>query len=155
MNRVLLLISAIWVAMLLTPTVAAADAEIVLIEKEIDDDHIIIRRENGERLLLEKWSLRFSSLSFEGKTFVASVSPMWVTIYLEDRDEIKWSIEERLDAPRHLASSSTCGISTGVRSPDRMSWASWIASRRSVLARSPAFSGRVKAPRPSREASSW
>jgi hypothetical protein len=50
MNRVLLLISAIWVAMLLTPTVAAADAEIVLIEKEIDDDHIIIRRENGKRL---------------------------------------------------------------------------------------------------------
>ena len=42
MNRALLLISTIWVAMLLTPTVAAAETEIVLIEKEIDDDHIII-----------------------------------------------------------------------------------------------------------------
>ena len=51
MNRVLLLISSIRVAMLLTPTVAAADVEIVLIEREIDDDHMIIRRENGEHLL--------------------------------------------------------------------------------------------------------
>jgi hypothetical protein len=44
MNRVLQLISAIGVAMLLTPTVAAAEAEIVLVEKEIDDDHILITR---------------------------------------------------------------------------------------------------------------
>jgi hypothetical protein len=67
MNRILLLISAIWVAMLLTSTVAAADVKIVLIEREIDDDHIIIRRENSKHLLLEKWSLRFSPLSLEGK----------------------------------------------------------------------------------------
>ncbi len=71
-------------------------AELILVENEIDDDHIIIARSNGERLLLEKWTLRFSPLNFEGETFPADVSAMWVTIYFDDRDEIKWSIEENL-----------------------------------------------------------
>lgn len=76
--------------------VQAWAAELVLVEKEIDDDHIIIARKNGERLLLEKWSLRFNPIVFEGKTFIAEVSPMWVTIYFENRDPIKWSIKENL-----------------------------------------------------------
>jgi len=82
----------------LFPTIRlyAQTAEYVLVEKEIDDDHVIIARKNGERLLLEKWSLRFSPLTFEGKTFVADVSSLWVTIYFEDRDSIKWSIKENL-----------------------------------------------------------
>jgi hypothetical protein len=40
-----------------------------------------------------------------------------------------------------MDASSTCGPSTGVRSPVRMSRASWRVSRRSVLTRSPACFG--------------
>jgi hypothetical protein len=98
MKRLLPLIFFICVVIIVMLSVAAADTEIVLIEKEINDNHIIIKRENGERLLLEKWSLRFSPLLFAGKSFAASISPMWVTIYFEDRDEIKWTIKERLGA---------------------------------------------------------
>jgi hypothetical protein len=75
---------------------AFADLEPILIVKEIDDDNIIIARSNGENLLLKKWSPRLSPLSFEGKTFYAEVSPMWVTIYIPNRNEIKWSIEKNL-----------------------------------------------------------
>jgi hypothetical protein len=75
---------------------AYADIEKVFILKEIDDDHIIIVTEAGEQLLLEKWNLRFSPLSFEGKYFVAEVSPFWVTIHFEGRDSIKWSVEKSL-----------------------------------------------------------
>jgi hypothetical protein len=81
---------------LVTTQLAAQTAEVVVVQKEIDDDHIIIARKSGERLLLEKWSLRFSPLGFEGRSYVADVSPLWVTIYLEDRDPIKWSIKENL-----------------------------------------------------------
>ena len=109
MKQILLLIPVMCVAILGTSAIAAADAERVFIEKEIDDDHIIISRENGDRLLLKKWSLRFSPLLFEGKSFVASVSPMWVTVYFEDRAEIKWSIEERLGSAR-LSRRSAPGV---------------------------------------------
>jgi hypothetical protein len=68
----------------------------IYVLKEIDDDNIIIVTEKGNKLLLNKWSLRFSPLLFEGKTFYASVSPMWVTIYFDDRDPIKWTIEQDL-----------------------------------------------------------
>jgi hypothetical protein len=40
-----------------------------------------------------------------------------------------------------MASSSTLGTETGVRSPERIKRARWSASRRSVLTRSPAFFG--------------
>jgi hypothetical protein len=72
------------------------DMQRVLIQKEIDDDHVIVVTEQGEQLFLEKWSLRFSPLIFEGKTFLAEVSPMWVTIYVEGQDPIKWSVEKSL-----------------------------------------------------------
>jgi hypothetical protein len=68
----------------------------VKIEKEIDDDHVIISTAKGDRLLLEKWSLKFSPLSFEGKTFIADVSPTWVIIYVKGKGEIKWSVENDL-----------------------------------------------------------
>lgn len=77
---------------------ASADIQNIVVEKEIDDDHIIITTETGEQLLLEKWSLRFSPLVFEGKIFLAEISPMWVTIYFDNRDPIKWSIEKTLGA---------------------------------------------------------
>jgi hypothetical protein len=70
--------------------------EMILIEKEIDDDNVVIRRPSGERLRLNKWSMRFSPLVFEGKTFPADVTSLWVTIYVEGRDPIKWSVEESL-----------------------------------------------------------
>jgi len=76
--------------------VASAQVQKVLVLKEIDDDNIIIVTEKGDKLLLKKWSLRFSPLVFEGKIFNASVSPMWVTIYFDDRSPIKWSIEQHL-----------------------------------------------------------
>lgn len=75
---------------------AHADIEKIYILKEIDDDHIIIVTEAGEKLLLEKWSLRFSPLSFEGKYFVAEIEPSWVTIHFDDRESIKWSVEKHL-----------------------------------------------------------
>ncbi len=77
-------------------SIASADIQKILVEKEIDDDNIIILTEKGERLLLEKWTLRFSPLVFEGKYFLAKVSPLWVTIHFDDREPIKWSIEESL-----------------------------------------------------------
>ncbi|MCU7964153.1 hypothetical protein L5M43_14525 [Shewanella sp. SW36] len=75
---------------------AYADVQRIFVQTEIDDDHIIIVTEKGEQLLLEKWSLKFSPLLFEGKSFLAEISPLWVTIHIEDRDPIKWSIEKNL-----------------------------------------------------------
>jgi len=37
-----------------------------------------------------------SPLAFEGKYFYTSISPMWVTIYFENKSPIKWSIEKNL-----------------------------------------------------------
>ena len=68
----------------------------IIVEKEIDDDNIIVVTAKGDKLLLEKWTLKFSPLLFEGKTFVADVSPMWVKIYIEGKGEFKWSIEKHL-----------------------------------------------------------
>lgn len=73
-----------------------ADIMKILVEKEIDDDNIIIVTAKGDQLLLEKWTMRLSPLLFEGKIFNADVSPMWVTIYIEGNGEIKWSIEKHL-----------------------------------------------------------
>nr|WP_281720925.1 hypothetical protein [Nitrosomonas nitrosa] len=75
---------------------AYADIEKIYVLNEIDDDHIIIVTEAGEKLLLEKWNLRFSPLSFEGKYFVAEIDSLWVTIYFDDRESIKWSVEKHL-----------------------------------------------------------
>ena len=75
-------------------------AEMIVVTKEIDDDHVIIERQSGEQLFLEKWSMRFSPLSFEGKSFPADISPMWVTIYFDDKEPIKWSIEEIVAPPK-------------------------------------------------------
>ncbi|WP_022953169.1 hypothetical protein [Leucothrix mucor] len=75
---------------------AHADIQKIYVDKEIDDDHIVVVTEKGDQLLLEKWNLSFSPLLFEGRTFLAEVSPMWVTIHFDDRDSIKWSIEKIL-----------------------------------------------------------
>ena len=72
---------------------SASQAEVmkVLVAKEIDDDHIIIITEKGDQMLLEKWSLKFSPLLFEGKIFLADVTSMWVKMYIEGKGEIKWN----------------------------------------------------------------
>jgi hypothetical protein len=75
---------------------ASGDIQKILVEKEIDDDHIIVITERGERLFLEKWTLRFSPALFEGKYFIADVSALWVTIHFDDREPLKWSVEQRL-----------------------------------------------------------
>jgi hypothetical protein len=84
------------VASLFIATHAYAGVEKIYVLKEIDDDHIIVVTEAGEQLLLEKMNLRFSPLLFEGKYFIAEVSPSWVTIQFDDRDSIKWSVEKSL-----------------------------------------------------------
>lgn len=76
--------------------VSLAEVMNVHVSKEIDDDNIIVITAKGDKLLLEKWSLKFSPLLFEGKTFPADVSPIWVTMYVAGKGEIKWSIEEHL-----------------------------------------------------------
>lgn len=81
---------------LFATNILSAQVQRIFILKEIDDDNIIIVTEKSEKLLLKKWNLRYSPLSFEGKYFYASISPMWVTIYFDDRDAIKWSIEKDL-----------------------------------------------------------
>jgi len=73
-----------------------ADVMKILVEKEIDDDNIIIVTAEGDRLLLEKWTMKLSPLLFEGKILVADVSSMWVKIYIEGKGEIKWSVEKQL-----------------------------------------------------------
>lgn len=82
----------------LISTTVSSHAEVmnVLVAKEIDDDHIIVVTEKGEQLLLEKWTMKFSPLVFEGKTFPADVTSMWVKMFIEGKGEIKWSIEKNL-----------------------------------------------------------
>ena len=77
-------------------SVAHSSVQRILISEEIDDDHIIVLTEKGQRLLLAKWTVRLSPLIFEGKYLIAEVSPLWVTIYFDDREPIKWSVEETL-----------------------------------------------------------
>lgn len=76
--------------------VSHAEIMNVLVAKEIDDDHIIVVTAKGDQLLLEKWTMKLSPLSFEGKVFPADVSPMWVKIFVKGKGEIKWSIEKHL-----------------------------------------------------------
>ncbi|WP_053061862.1 hypothetical protein [Photobacterium ganghwense] len=73
-----------------------ADVMNVYIEKEIDDDNIIVVTAKGDRLLLEKWTMKLSPLLFEGKIFPADISPLWVKMYIEGKGEIKWSVEDHL-----------------------------------------------------------
>lgn len=82
---------------LLASSISNAEIMKVLVEKEIDDDHIIIVTAKGDRLILEKWTMKLSPLLFEGKIFFADVSSMWVKIYIEGKSEIKWSVEKNLD----------------------------------------------------------
>lgn len=94
MKRVTLLTSMLLIFII--PIIAYAEFMKVLILKEIDDDHVIVVTEKGDQLLLEKWSLKFSPLSFEGKTFIADVTSSWVKMYIENKGEIKWSVEKSL-----------------------------------------------------------
>jgi hypothetical protein len=71
----------------------------VCIQKEINDDNVIAEIKGGT-YYLKKWSLRFSPLTFEGKCFLAKVSPMFVEIIFEDRDPIKWTIENTLSTQK-------------------------------------------------------
>jgi hypothetical protein len=81
---------------LVASSITNAEVMKVLVEKEIDDDHIIIVTAKGDQLLLEKWTMKLSPLLFEGKIFLADVSSMWVKIYIEGKGEIKWSVEKHL-----------------------------------------------------------
>jgi hypothetical protein len=105
---------------LLIASVSQAEVMKVLVAKEIDDDHIIIVTEKGDQLLLEKWSMKFSPLLFEGKVFLADVSSIWVKMYIEGKGEIKWSIEKHLGtldlekSPRNKAPTTIYpGVGTG------------------------------------------
>jgi len=102
---------------LLIASVSQAAVMKVLVAKEIDDDHIIIVTEKGDQLLLEKWSMKFSPLLFEGKVFLADVSSMWVKMYIEGKGEIKWSIEKHLgtlDLEKSLKNKAPTTVYPGV-----------------------------------------
>ena len=58
---------------LFTANTLQAEVMKILVEKEIDDDNIIIVTAKGDQLLLEKWTMKLSPLLFEGKIFVADV----------------------------------------------------------------------------------
>ena len=89
-------IMTVTVASLILTIDLSAQIQKIFILKEIDDDNIIIVTGKNEKYLLEKWTMRLSPVVFEGKTFLAEVTPMWVTIYFENRDPIKWSVEKYL-----------------------------------------------------------
>jgi len=96
-DRIMKRIKAIYAFLsIISVSIANAEIEKIYILKEIDDDYIIIVTQSDEQLLLEKWTPRYSPSLFEGKFFIAEMSPMWVTIYIEGRDPIKWTIEENL-----------------------------------------------------------
>jgi len=90
------LIKTILIASLLLTSELNGQIQKIFILKEIDDDNIIIVTEKNEKYLLEKWPMRLSPVVFEGKTFLAEVTPMWITIYFENRAPIKWSVEKYL-----------------------------------------------------------
>jgi hypothetical protein len=83
-----------------------ASFEKIFVEKEIDDDHIIIRRSDGQRLLLETWSVRFYP-DTRGKQFIAEAGSLWVMIYIEGRDPLKWTTKETLGVARPTRPPST------------------------------------------------
>lgn len=99
-------LKSIFIACVLFTNDLNAQLQKIYILKEIDDDNIIIVTEKNEKYLLEKWTMRLSPIVFEGKTFLAEVTPMWVTIYFENRDPIKWSVEKYLgdynDSPSNV-----------------------------------------------------
>jgi hypothetical protein len=86
------------IIMILLLSANALHAEVmkILVQREIDDDHIIIVTAKGDQLLLKKWTMKLSPLLFEGEIFVADVSSMWVKFYIEGKGEIKWSVEKHL-----------------------------------------------------------
>lgn len=86
----------VFIFVLLVTSISQAEIMKVLVDKEIDDDHIIIVTEKGDQFFLEKWSMKFSPLLFEGKVFLADVNSMWVKMYIEGKGELKWSIEKYL-----------------------------------------------------------
>ena len=110
----------LFIIVLLVPNISSAEVMKVLVAKEINDQNIIIVTEKGYRLLLQKWSLKFSPLLFEGKVFMADVTPFFVNMFIEGKGELKWSIEKHLgtvnlgEKPKQKKSSYN--IYTGVGS---------------------------------------
>ena len=90
----------------------AGQSQMVHIIKELDDDHILIQTTRNSFMLLEKWTLRFSPLLFEGKSFPAKITPLWVTIYFEHREPIKWSIMDRYESYLYFEDTTIDGTIT-------------------------------------------
>ena len=93
----------------------AGQSQMVHIIKELDDDHILIQTTRNSFMFLEKWTLRFSPLLFEGKSFPAKITPLWVTIYFEHREPIKWSIMDRYENCLYYEDTTIDGTVTLVR----------------------------------------
>jgi hypothetical protein len=86
----------------------AQNLEKVCIQKEIDDDNVIAEIRGGA-FMLKKWSLRFSPMAFEGKCFNAEISTMYVNILFEDRDPIKWTVEQKISDTKSQRNSGSSG----------------------------------------------
>jgi hypothetical protein len=89
-------------------SVYSQNLERICVQKEINDDNIMVEMRGGT-YLLKKWSLRFSPLSFESKCFNAEISPMFVNILFEDRDPIKWTIEQKISDTNNQRNSERSG----------------------------------------------
>jgi hypothetical protein len=114
-----------------------AQLQSIYVLKEIDDDNIIIVTEKNEKYLLEKWSMRLSPLIFEGSTFLADVSPLWVTIYFDNKDPIKWSVEKFLgvyeEKQNNIQKSNSKNISKSYTGLNQKHWIKRVDNRGKLL----------------------
>ena len=114
-----------------------AQLQSIYVLKEIDDDNIIIVTEKNEKYLLEKWSMRLSPLIFEGSTFLADVSPLWITIYFDNKDPIKWSVEKFLgvyeEKQNNIQKSNSKSISKNYTGLNQKHWIKKVSDRGKLL----------------------
>lgn len=135
-NKFLFLTESLMVFILFSINLSAQLQKIYIL-KEIDDDNIIIVTEKNEKYLLEKWTMRLSPLIFEGKTFSADISPMWVTIYFDNKDPIKWSVEKYLgtyeDPQNKVLNSKSNNITKSYVGINEKHWINRVIDRGKLL----------------------
>lgn len=84
-----------FILLLIWQNYCSAESFWVYILTEVDSEHIIIVKENYEKLLLKKWSLDHAPSLIMGKIFNADITHSEVKIYF-DNNPIIWRIEKNL-----------------------------------------------------------
>lgn len=81
--------------------------------------------------------MRLSPLIFEGKTFLAEVSSLWVTIHFENKDPIKWSVEKFLgvyeEKQDNIQKSKSESISKNYTGLNQKHWIKKVSDRGKLL----------------------